>query len=41
MAESKALNSTATTHGNFKEAVCIDAGRIYDSCSEQDCACCK
>lgn len=25
------------TNGNaFKEAVCIDAGRIYDSCSEID-----
>ena len=23
--------------GGFKEAVCIDAMRIYDSCSEQDC----
>ena len=22
--------------GCFKEAVCIDAMRIYDSCSEQD-----
>lgn len=21
--------------GNFKEAVCINAGRIYDSCSEK------
>ena len=27
------------TSGNaFKEAVCIDAGRIYDSCSETDCS---
>ena len=26
------------TNGNaFKEAVCIDAGRIYDSCSDKDC----
>lgn len=26
------------TAGNaFKEAVCIDAGRIYDSCSDKDC----
>lgn len=24
-------------NGNFKEAVCIDAMRIYDSCSAQDC----
>lgn len=28
------------TNGNaFKEAVCIDAGRIYDSCSETDYSC--
>ena len=33
MAEQK-NNSNA-----FKEAVCIDAGRIYDSCSEIDCSC--
>lgn len=31
MAEQK-TNSNA-----FKEAVCIDAGRIYDSCSDKDC----
>lgn len=24
-------------NGGFKEAVCIDAGRIYDSCSDKDC----
>ena len=24
--------------GYFKEAVCIDAMRVYDSCSEQQCA---
>ena len=23
--------------GSFKEAVCIDAGRVYDSCSDKDC----
>lgn len=23
--------------GSFREAVCIDAGRIYDSCSDKDC----
>ena len=23
--------------GNFKEAVCIDAGRVYDSCCDRDC----
>lgn len=39
MAESKAFSNTAGTHSNFKEAVCIDAGRIYDSCSERGCAC--
>ena len=22
---------------NFKEAVCIDAGRVYDSCCDRDC----
>ncbi len=32
MAEQKIANSTA-----FKEAVCIDAGRVYDSCSDKDC----
>lgn len=37
MAESKAFSNTAGTHNNFKEAVCIDAGRIYDSCSDKDC----
>lgn len=25
--------------GSFKEAVCIDAMRVYDSCSEQQCSC--
>lgn len=24
--------------GNCKEAVCIDAGRVYDSCGDKDCA---
>ena len=23
--------------GNFKEAVCVDAGRVYDSCCDRDC----
>lgn len=23
--------------GSFKEAVCIDAGRVYDSCCDRDC----
>lgn len=25
------------TNENFKEAVCIDAGRVYDSCCDRDC----
>ena len=32
-----AENSLADLGGAFKEAVCIDAGRIYDSCSDKDC----
>ena len=24
-------------HGGCKEAVCVDAGRVYDSCSDKDC----
>lgn len=30
MAEQNVTNGAA----GFKEAVCIDAGRVYDSCSE-------
>ena len=30
MAEQNVINGAA----GFKEAVCIDAGRVYDSCSE-------
>ncbi len=30
-----ALESGSTSH--FKEAVCIEAGRIFDSCSDKDC----
>lgn len=26
-----------TASGAFKEAVCIDAGRVYDSCCDRDC----
>ena len=29
--------SNACSQQTFKEAVCIDAGRIYDSCSDKDC----
>ncbi len=32
MAEQKTNGAAA-----FKEAVCIDAGRVYDSCSDKDC----
>jgi hypothetical protein len=27
--------------GSFKEAVCIDAMRIYDSCCEGECSGCQ
>ena len=33
MAEIK--NNCPTDDGSFKEAVCIDAGRVYDSCCEE------
>lgn len=36
MADSK-LTPAAGGHQNFKEAVCIDASRVYDSCSDKDC----
>lgn len=29
-----------TNETNFKEAVCIDAGRVYDSCCEQQLPLC-
>ena len=32
-----ARNGCNTDTGNFKEAVCIDAGRVYDSCCDRDC----
>ncbi len=29
-------NKTTTNEvGSFKEAVCVDVGRVYDSCCEQ------
>lgn len=31
------VDKNCTSIGNFKEAVCIDAGRIFDSCSDKDC----
>lgn len=30
-------NFSADFGGLFKEAVCIDTGRVYDSCSDKDC----
>ena len=31
-------NLNSANHANcFKEAVCINAGRVYDSCSDKDC----
>lgn len=37
MAEQRTAPVNATGAHCFKEAVCIDAGRIYDSCSDKDC----
>lgn len=37
MADSKVTPQAAAGSTCFKEAVCIDAGRIYDSCSDKDC----
>lgn len=28
-------NGCPPENGAFKEAVCVDAGRVYDSCCEQ------
>ena len=32
-----AENFTADFGSDFKEAVCVDAARVYDSCSDKDC----
>ena len=40
MADPRVPTAFSATN-NFKEAVCIDAGRIYDSCSEEECAGCR
>lgn len=29
------LRNGCAPDGDFREAVCIDAGRVYDSCCEQ------
>ncbi len=31
------LKNGCPADGSFKEAVCIDAGRVYDSCCDRDC----
>ncbi|MBQ1186818.1 MAG: hypothetical protein IIX54_03925 [Clostridia bacterium] len=30
-------NMGCEANGNFKEAVCLDAGRVFDSCCDRDC----
>lgn len=37
MAEPKFAAQQSGGQNGFKEAVCINAGRIYDSCSDKDC----
>lgn len=38
MADNRAPSAAAASgHQTFKEAVCIDAKRVYDSCSDKDC----
>ncbi|MDU7337266.1 MAG: hypothetical protein E7L17_04045 [Clostridium sp.] len=39
MAQDFNIASDERGTGCFKEAVCIDAMRIYDSCSEEECSC--
>lgn len=31
-------NNRYASNNGCKEAVCVDAGRVYDSCSEEHCA---
>lgn len=37
MSDSKASPASNGGHKTFKEAVCIDTPRVYDSCSDKDC----
>ena len=37
MAENEFASGTENKQPALKEAVCIDAMRIYDSCSDKDC----
>ena len=32
------MNQESPNYGCFKEAVCIDASRVYVSCGEYDCS---
>lgn len=39
MADNEFTNFQEPTNAeSFKEAVCIDAFRVYDSCAEKDCS---
>ena len=31
------MSDNINSCGEFKEAVCVNVGRIYDSCSDKDC----
>lgn len=37
MAENRMCRGSDQTPGTIREAVCIDTGRVYDSCAEKDC----
>jgi hypothetical protein len=37
MVDSKVSPANSGGHQTFKEAVCIDTARVYDSCSDKDC----
>ena len=37
MVDSKVSPANNSGHQTFKEAVCIDTARVYDSCSDKDC----
>lgn len=37
MVDSRVSPANSGGHQTFKEAVCIDAARVYDSCSDKDC----
>ena len=37
MADNRLMDCPSPASNCFKEAVCIDAGRVYDSCCDRDC----